>query len=271
MPKQTLTIAGQQIAVTTTEGTGTPIVLVHGNSASSAAFKYQLEGSLGETYRLIAFDLPGHGESAPATDPAVYSLPGYADIIYGVAEALGALNGVFVGWSLGGHAVLEAVAKLPDAQGFVIFGTPPIAGLQDMATAFMPHPTNGILYNPELSEEESVNFATSFFQEGYDVPPQFIEGVRKTDGAARANLGGSVVAGNFTNETEIVKNMTQPLAILHGEKELLINGDFFTDLEMPTLWRSTVQVIPDAGHTPQWENPDAFNQLITEFVTDSGS
>ena len=39
-------------------------------------------------------------------------------------------------------------------------------------------------------------------------------------------------------------------------------------LPMPTLWRGQVQVIPGAGHAPQWEQPAAFNSLLAAFVAD---
>jgi len=47
---------------------------------------------------------------------------------------------VIVGWSLGGHIALEAASALPDAAGFVIFGTPPVSGPADMPEAFLPNP-----------------------------------------------------------------------------------------------------------------------------------
>ena len=63
-------------------GTGRPIVFVHGNSCSSRAFEHQLAGALANAFRVIAFDLPGHGDSAPASDPArAYTLGGHASAI----------------------------------------------------------------------------------------------------------------------------------------------------------------------------------------------
>lgn len=56
------------------------LLLIHGNSSCRGVFRHQLESSLTEKYRLIAFDLPGHGESTNAPDPQrSYTLPGFAD------------------------------------------------------------------------------------------------------------------------------------------------------------------------------------------------
>jgi pimeloyl-ACP methyl ester carboxylesterase len=46
-----------------------PILMVHGNSFCREVFRHQLHSSLTVNHRLIAFDLPGHGESSNAPDP----------------------------------------------------------------------------------------------------------------------------------------------------------------------------------------------------------
>jgi pimeloyl-ACP methyl ester carboxylesterase len=33
------------------------------------------------------------------------------------------------------------------------------------------------------------------------------------------------------------------------------------------LWRQAVQVIDKSGHTPQWEQPEAFAKLLDEFAS----
>jgi len=57
-------------------GTGRPIVLVHGNSCSSRSFELQLAGELARSFRVIAIDLPGHGDSAPAARAAGFAIFG---------------------------------------------------------------------------------------------------------------------------------------------------------------------------------------------------
>ncbi|HVV42374.1 MAG TPA: alpha/beta fold hydrolase, partial [Nitrobacter sp.] len=75
------TSAGK-IAWRQSAGSGPAIVLVHGNSASTRAFTRQLDSALGETYRIVAFDLPGHGDSDNAAEPAsTYTIPGYARVL----------------------------------------------------------------------------------------------------------------------------------------------------------------------------------------------
>jgi RNA polymerase sigma factor (sigma-70 family) len=90
MKTTTLESLSGKIVCHDSEGTGRTLVLVHGNSASSKAFAKQFDSTLGAKHRVIAFDLPGHGESDNATDPAAtYNMPGYARVLRDVVKQLG--------------------------------------------------------------------------------------------------------------------------------------------------------------------------------------
>jgi pimeloyl-ACP methyl ester carboxylesterase len=215
-------------------------------------------------------DLPGHGRSADAADPSTYSLPGYAGVLRAFAKAQGFEDAVFVGWSLGGHIVLEAAPDLPRATGFVIFGTPPLAFPPAMEQAFLPHPAMASAFSPEMTKEQAEAYVAAFFKPGYfDVPATFLEDVLRTDGRARAGLAASIRPNGYRDEIAVVGQLTRPLAVLHGADEQLVNGAYFATLSMPTLWRGAVQRIADAGHAPHWEQADAFNALIGAFAEES--
>lgn len=261
------TSAGK-IAWRQSAGSGPAIVLVHGNSASTRAFARQLDSTLGETYRIVAFDLPGHGDSDNARDPVkTYNMPGYARVLREVATQLDVMNAVFVGWSLGGHIVLEAAPDLPRAKGFVIFGTPPLAFPPAMEQAFLPNPAMAYTFQRDLTDEQARGYVAVAFRPGItDLPQAMIDDVLRTDGRAREQLAASIAPNGFRDEVEIVANLKQPLAVLHGAQEQLINGAYFASLKTPTLWRGKVQVIDDAGHLPQWEQAEKFDALIEAFA-----
>ncbi len=273
MQAQTIEIGSQTIAFYQSAGEGPAVLLVHGNSASGLTYRRQLESSLGQKYRLIAIDLPGHGQSTPAADPAsAYTIPGYANVIVQAAEQLGLHEGaVIIGWSLGGHAVLEASLQLPKAAGFMVFGTPPLAFPPAMDQAFLPNPAMNSTFKADLSEDEMNAFAAAFFAPGADVPGSLKADIRRTDGRARETLGGSIRPGGYADEIEIVAKLSAPLAILHGEQEQLINASYISGLNMPTLWRGAIQTIPNAGHAPHWEQAEQFNALLEAFIDESST
>jgi pimeloyl-ACP methyl ester carboxylesterase len=259
------------VAARDSGGEGPPIVLLHGNSASTRAYERQLDGPLGRTHRLVAFDLMGHGESADATDPSAYLLPGHAKTLVALVDALGLQDAVFAGWSLGGHILLEAAPDLARARGFLIFGAPPVAFPPAMERAFLAHPALGLGFTPEITREQAEAYVAAGLAPGFtDVPAFFVDDVLRADGRARAGVAASIDPAVSRDEIEVVAQLKAPLAILHGEHDQLINGAYFASLNMPTLWRGAVQTIAQAGHTPQWETPAAFDAALTEFARECG-
>jgi len=262
-----LQVGQQSIAGYDSAGAGRPIVLIHGNSASSRVWSKQLDGPLGKKYRLIAIDLPGHGDSARAPNPEKdYSAPGYSGCIAAIARQLELENAVFVGWSLGGHAVLEAASALPMAAGLAIFGTPPIGKGPEGFAGFKG--LSNVAFTPDPSEAEIDGWLVHAFAPGFSpIPPFFKADFRRTDGAARGCLGASAQQGLFQDEVALVADLKIPLAILHGAEEQIVDLEYLRRLSAPTLWRQAVQVIDKSGHTPQWEQPEAFAQLLDEFAS----
>ncbi len=76
------------------------ILFIHGNSNSHNIFKNQLGSPLLSDYRMIAVDLPGHGESSKCYDDDCYTIPWYSKMIMKLT------NLSVVGHSLGGHVAI---------------------------------------------------------------------------------------------------------------------------------------------------------------------
>jgi len=267
--EQRITVDGQELAYTQSEGRGRPVIFVHGNSCSSRTWGGVMAGPFGHRFRCLAFDLPGHGDSAPAANREDYSLPGYARMLTGFARATRATDAVVVGWSLGGHIALEAAPGLPEAAGFVVFGTPPVASAAQMGEAFLPNPAMNVGFAAVVSPEDARTYAASFTAPGSALPlDDFVTDILRTNGEARAGLFASVLEGRFADQVAIAGALPQPLAILHGEAEQLVNLAYLQKLTIPTLWRGTVQVIPAVGHAVHQEAPETFTTLLEQFTAD---
>lgn len=251
MKKLIVDIGDTRIAVHESEGEGQVVLLIHGNSLSAKSFSKQIDGPLGKKFHLITVDLPGHGDSLPAIDPRNnYSLPGYAEIILALITHLNLSKLVLVGHSLGGHIALEASEMSPEIKGIVIFGTPPIGIPPAINEAFLDmRPMPSLLV-----------------KEGVEIPQFFIDDFNNTDPNAGKFLMRNTAKNNFKDEIDIVSNLKIPLAIIHGAHDKLISLDYIKKIQMPSLWKNEVQIIKDAGHSPQWETPDEFNSILEEFV-----
>lgn len=269
MHERTITIDAQQIAFRQTHGRGRPVVFVHGNSSSARTWRQLMTGEFGQRHRCLALDLPGHGHSAAASDPAGYSLPGYAAVLTEFLQATGAADAVIVGWSLGGHIAIEAAPGMPAAAGLAIFGTPPVASASQLTDAFQPHPALGIGMTADITPDQARAYAACFTAPGSRIPlDEFTEDILRTDDAARAGLSASIAEGRFRDQIGVVAALDRPIAILHGQDEQLVNLAYLRELPIPRLWRGSVQLIAGAGHAPHQEKPVAFTDLLQQFIAD---
>jgi pimeloyl-ACP methyl ester carboxylesterase len=97
-----------------------PIVLVHGWSLKSREWNY-LKRDLGDRYRLIAWDLPGLGQSK-GPDNHDYSLDKYASDLEAVLDLAGERPAVLLGHSIGGMIILTFCRLFPKTLGKRVAG-----------------------------------------------------------------------------------------------------------------------------------------------------
>jgi 3-oxoadipate enol-lactonase len=95
----------------TDEGVGAPVVLIHGLGSSSSDWQLQFP-ALTPSFRVIAVDLRGHGESSKPAGP--YTMAMFAHDVAKLIEALGIAPCHVVGLSLGAMTALELSATRPD-------------------------------------------------------------------------------------------------------------------------------------------------------------
>ncbi len=257
------------IAMTESTGSGTDIVLIHGNSSCKEAFSFQLQGEPGSKHHCIALDLPGHGQSGNAVDPEnTYTMRGYANAILEAVDDVLPNRFVVVGWSLGGHIALEMLTLSDKVQGLVITGTPPIShdpALND--GAFLPFEPMALTGQEHLDDEEAQQYARATC--GSRHYEDFLcEAVRRTDGKARSLMMASALRGEGADQRQIVETSPVPLAILNGAEDPMVNNEFLESIAFRNLWQNRVHRIPDAGHAPFRESPETFNRLLLAFIDD---
>jgi len=97
------------------EGTGDPVVLIHGLD-SSAQMNWQLPGiiaALARHHQVIALDLPGYGQSDKPVEPEAYGQQWVEDVIL-LLDHLRIQKAHIVGYSMGGMVALKLIAEHPE-------------------------------------------------------------------------------------------------------------------------------------------------------------
>lgn len=115
-------------------GPGRPVLLIHGNFASSVWWTPLLE-SAGQDHRLLAPDLPGCGSSPPPSSPSGYALDRVARALLALCDERSVERFHLVGHSLGAAVAIHLVDQAPDRViDLALFGPAPLDGLAGMRT-----------------------------------------------------------------------------------------------------------------------------------------
>jgi len=260
-----LPTAFADISVLDSEGDGPVVLMIHGNSSCKAVFRHQFDSPLGGRLRLIAMDLPGHGVSGDARDPATaYTLNGYADAAVEVLDRLGVTRATVLGWSLGGHVALNMISRFSGLTGVMISGTPPIDGsAEGFAQAFRQNAHMALAGSDRWGEGDAEAYARA--TAGAPFEPFMLEAARRTHNIARS----TVFAAASDDQRRIVETAPVPLAIVNGAEDAFINGDYFATVAYANLWDGRVHSLDGVGHAPFWEAPERFNPLLERFVAET--
>jgi pimeloyl-ACP methyl ester carboxylesterase len=260
-----------RVAISETDGTGHPVLLIHGNSSCRQVFRHQLEGELGNRYRMIAMDLPGHGDSENARDPQEsYTQPAYAEAAVDVLRACGAENAVILGWSLGGHIGIELISRLPDMRALTFSGTPPTGpGTEEVSRAFTPLPHMAFTSKELFSQEDAETYAK--YTCGVDLPPDPVlsAAVKRTDGKARRIMWDRwTIEGLGCPQRRTVETWDRPIAVIQGSDEAFFDNAYLDGINWRNLWSEKVHIIDGGGHAPFWAKSDLYNGILASFLAD---
>ena len=263
------TLNGCKISYFDSEKGDKTVVFIHGNSSSKNTFLQILDSNIKERFRLVALDLPGHGQSAKGGDwpgQDLYSLGYYSAVVAAFLNQLKIEKPMLVGHSLGGHIATGVLNNL-SCSGLFIYQTPPLETPADMAQGFFEVPYLAHLITDKVTDDQVSELFRALYSGDHlnDLKNDF----RMTDPNCRKNVGEALAAVDVLGEVSTLKSCGLPVCIAHGENDPLINGEYTRSLNIDGLWRDGVLPLRDCGHYPHLERPDYFIDLLDAFLSDT--
>lgn len=246
---------------------GRPLLLVHGFTGAKEDFADQLQPLADAGWHVVAPDLPGHGHSHP--EGATYGFEAYAAAILALADDLGWATFALVGHSMGGivaqHVAFEAASRLTH---LVLMDT--TAGAVDVDVDLLELAC-GLVASDGLAALLEVQRAL-----GGPLDTEPARRLRERPGWEEASdakflrCSPQMYVTMARLLTSAPDRSTQ-LATL-GVPTLVVVGEHDRLLREPSarlasaIPDAALAVIPDAGHSPQVENPEAWFETVAAFL-----
>ena len=249
-------LPGVKLWFTDSGGAGTPIVLLHANTGTSAIWTSQVASFAEAGYRVVAFDRRGWGKSVadPATGPQPGSIAGDLDAL---ADHLKLDRFHLVGVAGGGFAALDYAAWHPEKLRSLVIGASTGQVADKEITDFIVRlEIPGIRKLPAVYREVGPSYRGA----NPDGTKQWIEveeHARQPDAPSQPLRTPNTFAK--------IETIPAPTLVLAAGADLLAPP------ALMRIWASHVKnhewaIVPDSGHAIAWEQPDVFNKKVLEFV-----
>jgi 3-oxoadipate enol-lactonase len=247
------------------EGTGRPVVLLHGFPLSRAMWHEQISG-IGPSYRVIAPDLRGHGES-PAPE-GVYTMDAMADDVIELLDELNIVEPtVLGGLSMGGYVAFSLIARYPNrVRGLILMDTRASA---DMAAVAQDREASAraVLDANSAHPVIAKMLPRLFGKATLDGHPERAEPLRALmEQCPPRGIAGALRGMALRPDRRpMLAEIAVPTLVLVGEEDVITPPDEVRAMAL-AIPNSELVVVPQAGHLAPYENPAAANKAILQFV-----
>lgn len=275
IPVEQRSVGGYRLAVHEAGRGDPPLVLIHGLGSDMRVWSENL-AALSARHRVVAFDLLGFGRSdKPA---GVHAL---ADHVACVRELIDGLGGaaILVGHSMGGQIALRAALSYPERVLGLVLAAP--AGLERFDPA-AKHWIRAVVDDGYTRYASPLQVAMRHAQTFHRPPPAAWAMLRDRlavidgpeFGAYCRAVTQSVAAMLAEPVFDELEGITAPTLVTFGRHDALIPNRVFHGRDTERLARHAVgripgarlEMIPDAGHMPQLEQPNHWNSLALDLA-----
>jgi pimeloyl-ACP methyl ester carboxylesterase len=258
-------------------GVGDPVVCAHGLGGTKASFLPTV-AALADSYRVIALDLPGFGDSDKPIR-ARYDSAYFADSMVGLLDALDLDKAHFVGNSMGGRVAIELGLRWHARSGGIVLLSPALAWLRERRWAPVVRalrPELGLLQlAPRPVVEGVVRRLIPGAQDGWAAAgvDEFLRAYLSPRGraafyAAARNIYLDEPHGDNGFWTRL-RELSPETMFVWGKKDNLVPVAFRKHVEEALPAARHVEL--ECGHVPQLERPRETHAAIRDFLRSQGA
>jgi pimeloyl-ACP methyl ester carboxylesterase len=258
-------------------GEGDPVLLVHGLGGQWQNWLENIP-RLAESRRVVAMDLPGFGLTPEPEDDEEITITRYGRWVNELADRLGLEKVDLVGNSMGGYIAAEVAIQFPDRVSRLVLVS--AAGISSAETIQAPILTfgriaaalaaNGVARYRHLAARPITRHLSLALVARH---PRLLkadlayEGFFK--GGGKPGFDDALRASLDYDFRDRLPDVKVPTLIVWGERDSIIptrDADEFERL----IEDSRKVVMKDTGHVPMAERPQAFNDVLVEFLDEEG-
>jgi pimeloyl-ACP methyl ester carboxylesterase len=251
------------------------VILLHGLGATNASMLPSLH-DLAKSYRVIAPDLPGFGESAKPL--RAYHAGFFAKWLRSLLDVLEVDRARLIGNSMGGRIAIETALRFPERVDRLVLLAPAVAFRK--LRQFVPlvrvmRPELGAV--PMLVPRASVLRATEqLFSRRSRIDRVWFQAAADEFLRVFSSPRGRVAFFSAAREIyldepfgekgfwERLRRLSPPALFMWGDRDMLVPAGFARHVE-ECVPRARSIVLEDCGHVPQFEQPELTHRLVRDF------
>jgi 3-oxoadipate enol-lactonase len=244
-------------------GTGKPAIVYSNSLGTDFRIWDEVVARLGDRFRHIRYDKRGHGLSEAT--PAPYAMDDHVGDLESLLDHLDVKASAVVGLSVGGVIAQGLAAKRPDlVEVMVLMDTAHRIGTAEMWNQRI----DGVTKNGIASLADAI--MQRWFTPAYRSPdnPDFVGYTAMLTRTTVDGYAGTCAALRDTDYTEQTKALSLPVLAIVGDQD----GSTPPDLVRSTadlIRGARFRIIPDAGHLPCIEQPQAVANLMHNFLRET--
>ncbi|UPM53331.1 alpha/beta fold hydrolase [Gottfriedia acidiceleris] len=244
------------------QGKGKPIVLIHGFMGSHAYWEKVIP-KLAEDYRVIAVDLPGHGDSTAIKEE--HSIEDYADVLKDFLDQLNIKQITLFGHSLGGYITLAFAERYSNyINGFSL--------IHSTAYPDSEEAKKGRVSTSEKVKNEGVKNVVDGLIPKLFSPKNIQTNSSEINQAKQIGYKTSVVGTvnalvsmkNRPDRNHVLNDTSLPVLLLAGKDDQIIPPEKTFSVEKENIKTVTLN---NAGHMSMYESPEELINEMKNFLS----